>query len=76
MNVGDRIYLTGEDLRNALATGMVEPHGTDANGATVYLLTRTGALLTGNGALNVGTTAQKIQTAHPILFGRGPIGQG
>jgi hypothetical protein len=74
MKAGDRIYLEGDDLRAALASGMVEPHGIDSLGKTVYLLTRTGVVLTGGGELNVGSTAKKVQTAHPILFGRGPTG--
>lgn len=74
MKQGDRIHLGGEELRAALATGMVEPHGSDAQGHTVYLLTRTGAILTGEGQLNVGSTACKVQRANPLLLGFGPTG--
>jgi hypothetical protein len=75
MKKGDRIYLENEDLRAALASGMVEPHGVDSLGKTVYLLTRAGEILTGAGHLNVGSTAQKIQRSHPLLLGRpGPLG--
>ena len=74
MKPGDRIHLQGKELTAALAAGMVEPHGVDAQGATVYVLTRVGSVLTGRGALNVGSTAIKIQTAHPLAFGNGPTG--
>jgi hypothetical protein len=62
------------DLKAALASGMVEPDGVDAEGRTIYRLTRAGEILTGRGALPVGRTAQNIQQAHPVYFGRQPIG--
>lgn len=74
MKQGDRIHLEGDELKAALATGMVEPHGTDSQGRTVYLLTRAGEILTGNGQLNVGSTACKVQHGHPLIFGFGPTG--
>lgn len=74
MMIGDRIWLDGEELRAALAAGMVEPHGVDGQGKTIYLLTRAGALLTGAGQLNIGSTACRIQKANTLLFGRGPTG--
>jgi hypothetical protein len=74
MKHGDRIHLDGLELRAALASGMVEPHGVDSSGVTVYLLTRAGETLTGRGERNVGATAQRIQAAQPLIFGNGPTG--
>lgn len=74
MKQGDRIHLEGDELKAALETGMVEPHGTDNQGCTVYLLTRSGEILTGSGERNVGSTARKVQHGHPLIFGFGPTG--
>ncbi len=74
MKQGDRIHLEGEELKAALATGMVEPHGVDACGVTVYLLTRTGEILAGSGERTVGSIAKRIQKGIPLMFGLGPTG--
>lgn len=72
MKPGDRIFLEGKELTAALATGLVEPHGTDSAGGTVYLVTRTAVRLAGS--RSVGQTARGIQTGHQMIFGNGPVG--
>lgn len=74
MKVGDRIHLQNHELRAALASGLVEPSGVDAQGQTVYVVTQTAVILTGRGVRGVGTTAARIAAAQPLLFGRGMVG--